>query len=228
MKPRTFHARQMSVAALCALSCASFLGTLLRAQPPATGTACCGTITPAGAKFKVYLDSLHVEQLWPARVPIHWETGEPDPGRVGHEPPTHCSTFVAAAAKRLGIYILRPPEHSQEMLSLAQERWLEGGEAASQGWRRVASVREAQVLANRGEFVVLVFGQEHAAGHIAIVRPAVKTQAALDTEGPETTQASGRNFSDGTAIESFKLHRGAWPDQVEIFAHATSFEQSRP
>jgi hypothetical protein len=84
---------------------------------------------------------------------------------------------------------------------------------------------QAQMLANLGNLVVLVYGREHGSGHIAIVRPAVKSRKQLDEDGPETTQAGGHNFSDGTAKYSFVFHPGAWPNQVKIFAHATKFSE---
>jgi len=185
---------------------------------------CCGPILPAGSELRSFLDGMHVDQLWQAHEHINWETGEPSHGGHGHEPPTHCSAFAAAAAKLLGIYIMRPPDHSEEMLSLGQERWLESKEAADEGWREVVSPKAAQTLANGGYFVVLVYGREHGSGHIAIVRPAVKSEKALKNDGPETTQAGGHNFSDGTAVYSFVFHPGAWPDKVKIFAHPTKFQ----
>ncbi len=71
-------------------------------------------ITRAGHHLADMVDSLDVERHWPAGQHIDWETGMPDgrpEGAVGKH--THCSAFVAAAAKRLGIYILRPPEHAR-------------------------------------------------------------------------------------------------------------------
>jgi len=186
-------------------------------------TGCCGVITPAGAQLVAFLDSLNVDHLWTAHEHIDWETGEPTAGH-GHEPPTHCSAFAAAAGKKLGIYMLRPPEHPQNMLSEAQEKWFESDAGREGGWKPVSSPKEAQVLANQGEFVVLVFGRERGSGHIAIVRPAVKSDKALADEGPQTTQAGGHNFSSGTAKYSFVFHPGVWPSQVKMFAHVTRFE----
>jgi len=72
-------------------------------------------VTPqAQANVKV-LDEMGVESKWLAGERVHWDTGLPtgvpetSPGKH-----THCSAFVAAAAKNLGIYILRPPEHGQK------------------------------------------------------------------------------------------------------------------
>ena len=60
-----------------------------------------------------------VESKWIAGEHVYWDTGLPtgvpetSPGKH-----THCSAFVAAAAKNLGVYILRPPEHGQKLLAM--------------------------------------------------------------------------------------------------------------
>ncbi len=110
-------------------------GLLLAAAPNAQAAAqpCCGPITPDGVKLAKLLDSSGVDHLWLAHEHIVWNTGAPDPAR----PPasrhaTHCSAFAAAMAERVGIYLLRPPEHSQRLLANAQMKWLDGG-AGKQG-----------------------------------------------------------------------------------------------
>jgi hypothetical protein len=90
--------------------------------------------------------------------------------------------------------------------------------------------RDAQWLANEGELVVLDYINpvpgEH--GHIVIVRPAVKTDAALAAEGPQTMQAGKINTSDGNAVWSFRTHEGAWPSQVTMWTHKTRLQGSSP
>jgi len=74
-----------------------------------------------GRELAATLDAMNVERLWPAGEHVTGETGVPDgkPER-GDGKHTHCSAFVASAAKRLGVYILRPPEHGQILLTNAQ------------------------------------------------------------------------------------------------------------
>lgn len=179
-----------------------------------------------------YLDSLDVDHLWPQHVYVDWRTGEPAPRHGHHEPKTHCSAFAAAAAMRLNIYMMRPPEHSQSELAAAQERYFESSRGRRDGWMGVSTPQQAQALANQGEFVVLVYGDPnpHKSGHIAIVRPAIKSMEALNDEGPQTTQAGGHNFSSGTAKYSFVFHRDAWPNKVMMFAHKIDFHlpQQKP
>ena len=123
------------------------------------------------------LDTMGVESKWIAGEHVYWETGLPtgvpetSPGKH-----THCGAFVAAAAKNLGVYILRPPEHGQKLLANAQSEWL-AEEGAARGWVRLADANQAQAAANRGLLVVASYHNHHddRPGHIAIVRPGSKT-----------------------------------------------------
>src|ERR1700710_1307097 len=90
-----------------------------RAVPQAS---CCGPISAAGQRLLGVLDASNVESLWLAHEHVNWETGEPDkdadyegPGKA-----THCSAFAAAIGKRVGVYMLRPPDHGQILLANAQ------------------------------------------------------------------------------------------------------------
>src|ERR1700733_12148006 len=82
-------------------------------------------VTPPARWLAHELDSMGVETKWIAGVHIDWKTGLPDGASEklpGHH--THCSAFVAAVTERLGIYILRPPQHGQVLLANAQNKWL--------------------------------------------------------------------------------------------------------
>jgi hypothetical protein len=189
---------------------------------------CCGPVTPAGIHLREVLDGMDVDHLWLDHFHVNWETGHTDrpPGYDGPDTHSHCSDFAAAVGQRLGVYMLRPPEHPQQLLASAQGKWFETPAARDQGWTPVASFREAQSLANRGHLVVLSFvsPDPHRPGHIAIVRPTVKTDQALTSEGPETTQAGTFNFTDGNAKHSFAMHPGAWPDGIRMYSHKTGAE----
>ncbi|WP_157578386.1 hypothetical protein [Rudaea cellulosilytica] len=180
-------------------------------------------IAPQARQNFVSIDALDVEHHWPAGVHVHWESGEPDgKPESGIGKHTHCSVFVAAAAKLLGIYILRPPEHKQILLANAQVDWL-AGEGASHGWRPLRDAAEAQAQANRGLFVVAAYKnrRDDKPGHIAIVRPGMKSSAALTHEGPDITQAGGRNYRSTTLVQGFAGHPSAWRDrEVRFYAHA--------
>ena len=179
-------------------------------------------VSPKGLWLAGQLDALGVEGKWIAGTHIDWETGLPDgsPERMpGHH--THCSAFVASAAKTLGVYILRPPEHGQVLLANAQNEWLTG-EGADKGWRRIASALEAQALANSGVLVVASYHshRDNTPGHIAIVRPSVVTAETIAAVGPTLIQAGSVNSSAIPAKQGFAGHIHAWRgNEIEYYAH---------
>jgi hypothetical protein len=188
------------------------IGLLLAPVAAAGDEPCCGPITPHGRQLEQLLDGSGVDHLWLAGWHIDWRTGETDrdaPG--GPEAKTHCSAFAAAMAERVRAYVLRPPEHRQELLANAQMRWLrdQGGE---QGWHALDSPVEAQAAANRGELVLEAFENPdpHKPGHIAIVRPSDKSRAALDQDGPQESQAGEQNAISVTTAMGFRHHPRAW------------------
>jgi hypothetical protein len=190
---------------------------------PALGFAAdATTVSPKGEKLAQALDSMGVESKWIAGAHIDWETGLPDgrPERMQGRH-THCSAFVAAFAKTLSIYILRPPEHGQVLLANAQNEWL-AGEGAAAGWRPVSSALEAQALANAGVFVVASYHNHHddKPGHIAIVRPAATTAEAIAAVGPMVIQAGTVNSASIPAKAGFAGHIHAWRDnEIDYYAH---------
>ena len=167
---------------------------------------------------------MNVESLWLAKEHVNWETGEPDRGAVYEGPGnhTHCSAFAAAAAKRLGVYLLRPPEHGQLLLANAQAKWLGSAAAQKLGWQKVSNIREAQRLANQGNLVLVLFQNpdKHVPGHIAIVRPSEKSLTVLQENGPQTIQAGNHNHASTNVRIGFLNHPGAWPDGVLFYVHS--------
>jgi hypothetical protein len=199
----------------------TFTTGILSAGPAAE--SCCGPISPAGQRLLEILDSTNVETLWLAHEHVNWETGEPDrdadyegPGKA-----THCSAFAAAVGKRVGIYMLRPPEHGQILLANAQAAWFHAPGGQQNGWRDVKTPKEAQTLANQGYLVTVVYESPdlHKPGHIAIVRPAARPERLLEENGPEITQAGTRNYIKTSTKVGFEHHLGAWPDGVRYYAH---------
>ena len=211
------------IALLCALPAAAPRLQPAQAAPEQDRVPCCGPITPAGERLALTLDSMNVESLWLAHEHVNWETGTPDRD-ADYEGPgnhSHCSAFAAAAAKRLGVYLLRPPEHGQVLLANAQADWLAGDAGARAGWRRVPAMIEAQRLANRGTLVLVLYRNpdRHVPGHIAIVRPSEKSARALEENGPEIIQAGEHNHNKTNVRIGFENHPGAWPDGVLYYAH---------
>lgn len=185
-------------------------------------TVMANPLSPNAERLAQTIDSLDVENHWPAGEQVHWESGIPD-GRPenGTGKHTHCSAFVAAAAKRIGVYILRPPDHNQILLANAQYDWLES-EGQAQGWKQLRDGIEAQRFANQGWFVVATYKNHHEdkPGHIAIVRPNDKDIGVLREEGPQITQAGAINYRSVSLREGFRGHPAAWRKQeVRYYAH---------
>jgi hypothetical protein len=184
---------------------------------------CAGEISKAGERLAKDLDSMDVENLWLAKQYVNWETGKAlDKPVLDSKPHTHCSAFVAAACKRLGVYILRPPEHKETLLANAQFDWL-SDKGAEHGWKRVHGPIEAQKMANEGFLVVASFKEKDAtkSGHIAIVRPSKRGKQAIELDGPEVIQAGMYNHNSTTLKAGFKAHPSAWRDkQIRFYAHS--------
>ena len=189
-------------------------------------------ISAEGEKLVAFLDAMHVEEHWIAGAIVDWRTGEPTGQPIKDDGKhTHCSQFAAAACERAGVYLLRPPEHRDTLLANAQFDWLPA-EGAQRGWFAVPDGKAAQELANRGNLVVAVCKNPDAKkpGHIAIVRPKVKTEALLKTEGPEVTQAGGNNYNACSLKEGFRNHRAGYENgQIRFFTHpAEKLEAQSP
>jgi hypothetical protein len=182
---------------------------LIAALSFSSGSRAAEPISPGSQQLFQIIDRLDVEHRWPAGKHVFWETGVPDgkpEGNIGKH--THCSAFVAAAAKRVGIYVLRPPEHKQLLLANAQYDWLSSGGAA-QGWKRISDGVQAQGYANQGWLVLAAYRNhdDYEPGHIAIVRPSDKNLGTLQEEGPQITQAGGTNYRSVALRIGFKGER---------------------
>jgi len=178
-------------------------------------------VDSSGYKLKEFYLSLDVNNLWLAGYRINWETGEPDTSNTTTVIKTHCSAFVASACKRLGIYILRPPEHRQVLLSNAQYEWLFTNEAQEDGWKHVDGddFKSAQQYANSGLVVVAVYKNPNKkkAGHIALVMPAETDENILNEEGPNIIQAGIENSDSIFLREGFKHHIKVWAENDIVF-----------
>ncbi len=183
-------------------------------------------VVAGGERLVQFLDSMHVQEHWIAGAIVEWRTGEPtgkpvtDTGKH-----THCSQFVAAACERLGIYILRPPEHSAVLLANAQFDWLPSDEGKAKGWSLVKDAFAAQELANHGTLVVAVYKSPDPkkSGHIALIRPSTKTAAEISAEGPQITQAGGTNRNSAPLKKGFANHPDAFAkNEVRYFSHAVT------
>lgn len=201
---------------LAALGIAS-LAAVARAQ----------SITPQGQELIKVVDGMGVDHLWQAKEYVHWKSGKPIDKPVDDEKPhTHCSAFAAAVADKLHIYLLHPPEHSASDLANAQCDWLPGPGTA-QGWQPVPTPEEAQALANAGNLVVAVYKEDDPKrhGHAAVIRPAERSRAQIEAEGPQTAQAGMENYTSVPLATGFRHHPGAWENRrVRFYVHAIDWD----
>ncbi len=205
-----------------------------------------GALADGGSRLQAFLDGLPVEQNWIAGHHVVWQTGQQNgPDGVGPESHTHCSAFVAAVALDLDIYVLRPPNHAQELLANAQVDWLgavgdaPGPTAAAAGWQDLGRSDAADAwaiavaAANAGRLVVAGYRQpattnpvtgatSQAPGHIVVVRP--QTGPVSAASGPQAIMAGERNWREVLMAAAFAAHPGAWPDAIRLFAHDTDLQ----
>lgn len=198
-------------------------------------------VKPAGKALAAKIDTLDVEHRWLRGTEhVAWRTGQQlfEEHGVVLEPlqqnETHCSSFAAAAADLVGVYLLHPPEHSHVLLANAQFEWLPGPGGRKAGWRPVTGPVGAQGLANDGELVVAVFKNPDVAmpGHIAVIRPFAKSVADIDASGPQITQSGFTNYVSADLQDGFDHHPGAWlPDgrgAVRFYAHKVDPKDLNP
>ena len=192
-----------------------------------TVSALAHALEPIGSdakKLNQSLDAMHVEEHWIAGAIVDWKTGDPTGKPITDDGKhTHCSQFAASACDRLGIYILRPPEHSAVLLANAQYEWLASEAGQAKGWKAVADGAAALDMANKGLIVVAVCKNPDPkkSGHIAIIRPGSRTPEELAADGPNIVQAGGHNYNIGRLKKGFANHPGAFANgEIRFFEHA--------
>jgi len=168
------------------------------------------------------LEAMEVDKLWLPGAIVDWKTGLPtgQPIKDAKSKHTHCSQFVAAVADRLTIPLLRPPEHGVVLLANAQSDWLASDAGKKVGWVRLVDGAAAQSAANDGRLVLASLKNPDATrpGHIAVVRPGVKSAEVLAAEGPDIMQAGGTNALRTTLRQGFGNHKKEY-DQIAFYAH---------
>jgi glutamine amidotransferase-like uncharacterized protein len=169
------------------------------------------------------LEAMEVDKLWLPGAIVDWKTGLPtgQPFKDAKSKHTHCSQFVAAATERLGVYVLRPPEHGVVLLANAQFNWLASDAGKKAGWVALKDGAAAQAAANDGRLVLASLKNPDPAksGHIAIVRPGNKDAELLAKDGPDIMQAGGTNAMRTTLRKGFGNHKKEY-DQIAFYAHA--------
>ena len=176
------------------------------------------------------LEAMEVDKLWLPGAIVDWKTGLPTGQAIkdAKSKHTHCSQFVAAATERVGVYVLRPPEHGVVLLANAQFDWLSSDAGKKAGWVRLVDGAAAQAAANEGRLVLASLKNPDAAksGHIAIVRPGVKDSELLAKEGPDVMQAGGTNALRTTLRKGFGNHSKEY-DQIAFYAHGVELTAAK-
>ena len=172
---------------------------------------CCRPSRSGRWRLEELFDASGVDHLWLSGWHVDWETGRANKTKPGGtDAHTHCSAFVAAIAMRVGVYILRPPQHPQQLLANAQADWLQGT-GYIYGWRGLAGEQEAQAAADGGLLTVASYKNPNPkdSGHIAFVRPGSSGRWQILSGGPTITQAGGHNFIEGSLQQGFGSRRSA-------------------
>jgi len=176
------------------------------------------------------LEAMEVDKLWLPGAIVDWKTGLPtgQPIKDATSKHTHCSQFVAAATERLGVYILRPPEHGVVLLANAQFDWLASDAGKKAGWVVLKDAAAAQAAANDCRLVLasLKNPDPNKSGHIAIVRPGVKDAELLAKEGPDVMQAGGTNALRTSMRKGFGNHKQEY-DQIAFYAHVVDLPAAK-
>jgi hypothetical protein len=194
-----------------------------------------------GHRMTEFLNGIPVETRWLSGHHITWTTGQQDRADgVTPETASHCSAFVAAVALALDRYVLRPPNHNQELLANHQYDWLSGDkkycgpDALTSGWQALGLsgdegvLAEAVARANAGQLVLAAFASadRKKPGHICIVRP--QTWSEDSGSAPKVMSAGTRNYSTADMGKVFEPHPGAWPSAVALFACLSGLEEDSP
>jgi hypothetical protein len=189
---------------------------------PASNAA---TAYSQAAMLSAFLDSLQVDDYWLVGYSVNWFTGA-----AGGSGPnmtlgtdSHCSAFAAAVADLLGIYILRQPDASDINVANNQADWLPTNTA---GWFPIGSMTEAQHLANTGTLAVASYFNPDGSGHIAVLRGSNRTDASVNTFGPEECQSGDYNYADTNVMTGFSEHPGSFPSNIYYYGHTVTYPVS--
>ncbi len=175
-----------------------------------------------GRALASFLDSLQVERYWANGVSVNWLTGVAGGSGANMTQGTasHCSVFAPAVAYLRGVYLLRPPEASDLNLANRQADWLRTNTAS--GWSSIASAVTAQHMVNTGALVVAACKEDSGSGHIAVLRPSIRSDADVLAFGPQECQSGIHNYNDTNVLTGFDQHPGAYPERIRYYVHATT------
>jgi len=173
-----------------------------------------GVSSPAFGKisYNYFLDSFNIDSKWVRGKDCNIYSGEHQEKKHSIKNITYCSLFVAHVARKLNIYLPAPPIYKRYFLASTQCRWLlEKG--TSYEWKKVSPL-QAQDNANKKYFTLVctISPRGDKPGHIAIVRPTLKTSAKLLEEGPEILNVGWHNQQSVSVKKGFKKQKNAFEE----------------
>jgi hypothetical protein len=179
-------------------------------------------ISANGAMLNAFLDSLQVDKYWLVGTSVNWLTGAPGGSgpnmTLGTD--SHCSAFAGSACEMLGVYILRPPDVSDLDLANHQADWFVTNTV---GWVPIATMVNAQHMADTGMLVMASYKSSSGSGHIALLRASNWTDNNVNATGPEECQSGTYNFADTNIMTGFNQHSGAFPNNIKYYGHIVNY-----
>jgi len=172
--------------------------------------------------LNAFLNSLEVDKYWLVGTSVNWLTGAAggSGGNMTLGTDSHCSAFAGAVTELLGIYLLREPQSSDLNLANNQAVWFVTNTV---GWFPIASMTNAQLLANNGVLVMASYQASSGAGHIAVLRASNRAGSDIEANGPEECQSGDDNYADTNLATGFSEHPGAFPDYILFYGHTVSY-----
>ena len=151
---------------------------------------------------------------WAPGYNVNCETG----GAMGDKSTTvktsHCSCFIYALCKEIGLYIPSPPEYKQFHLADRQLEWISSGDGIKNGWVDIGkhvpdNYIIAQKKANDGYLVIVGVTQDDGVnGHIGVVRPYRNIDFdIISSRGPIVMASSSPNTVASYLDDEFRFNQ---------------------
>ena len=163
-------------------------------------------------RLEEILLTYNLDSGWSPGYNVNCETGKGTPNKSTTVKTSHCSCFIYAVCKELGLYIPSPPEYKQFHLADRQLDWISSENGMRNGWVDIGkSVPDnyiaAQKKANDGYIVIAgVTQDDRVNGHIGIVRPYRNVDfGIISSRGPIIIASSSPNTIASYLDDEFKL-----------------------
>lgn len=185
-------------------------------------------ITIGGQSLAVLFNQTNVEFLWKNKNAINWFNGQSIHDLSGELPKlNHSGAYIASVLRKLGIYILQPPQASQTLLENNQHDWLLEIGIIDYNYtylgNNLNSRINAQKEANKGNIVIASYKNinEELPGNIAFVIPFLTDTTEITLNGCRVIQASFINYNSVFLKEAFSLFPNAFDNfLIDFFSYS--------